>query len=92
MRGGNQLFVMLRPHALDRWREYVGWGQNKQVTAEVKRHLWSALKTGMKIDHTGAAQLKIRSGLYAVVRPELTGGWAIVTFHQGTFKNEKDIN
>lgn len=73
---------------MDRWRKYVGPANRAKVTTEVRTHLFAALKDpdGLKIDGTGAGHVQIRTNLWAVVVPELTGGWAVVTFHRGEYR------
>jgi len=83
-----RLPIIITPHALSRWREYVGPDEVRAVKNKVRRHLVAFLKVGVPVDHTGAIQLELRPKLWAVVVPELTGGWAVLTFHRGEYFGE----
>jgi hypothetical protein len=75
--------LVITPHAKSRYIEYEGYANIKKVTRILKSKLGAELKRGLRVDKTGASQIKIHEGLYAVVKPELTGWWTVVTFHTG---------
>lgn len=82
--------IKLEPHALERWREHVGKEKKRQIEEEVRRHLIPTLKMGLPADLSVRKKqsewgflLRLRPHLFAVVKPEMLGGWAVVTFHVG---------
>jgi len=83
-----QLPITIMPHAMSRWREYVGPEEARVIAREVRRHLVAFLRCGVPVDHTGAVQLQLRPRLWAVAVPEITGGWAVLTFHRGEYFRE----
>lgn len=65
-------------HARDRWRQLCMVGNPEYITAKC---LFDALKRGAVPDKQGAVHVWVGNEVYAVVVPELSGGWGIVTFY-----------
>ncbi len=53
-------------------------GNCEYITAKC---LFDALKRGTRPDKDGAVHVYVGNEVYAVVMPELVGGWSIVTFY-----------
>lgn len=77
------MYIHVKGHAANRWREYVGPSAVREIARTVRRHLMAALKSGISIDSTGVGHIQIKPNLWAVVVPEI-GRWVVITFHQGT--------
>ncbi len=84
------LRLSIAPHALERWWRYIGPDKEDKIRSEVKRHLIATLQVGLPADLSVTREpgdwgflLRLRPQLFAVVKPEALGGWAVVTFHVG---------
>ncbi|RJX18523.1 MAG: hypothetical protein C4570_06495 [Ammonifex sp.] len=75
--------VIVSSHALARWLDYVGNTTGKHLARRVRRHLQEALRQGMEVDKTGAGHVEVKPGIWAVIVPEVEGGYSVVTFHRG---------
>ena len=91
------LKLSIAPHALERWRLYIGPDKEDKIRDEVKRHLLATLQVGLPADLSVNREpgdwgflLRLRPQLFAVVKPEVLGGWAVVTFHIGEIMKKRE--
>lgn len=72
------IIIQATDHARKRWKQLNMEDNPEYVTG---CRLFDALKKGAMPDKYGAIHVYIRDEVWAVVMPELWGGWSIVTFY-----------
>lgn len=70
--------IILSAHAIQRWHERVGWDKPMRMQGKLRNAISSALKRGVNV-RNGTATINVVPGLRAVVAPNLTGGWIVIT-------------
>jgi hypothetical protein len=75
------MYVDISNHAYNRWLEYCGNKKKTQLAALVERHLYAALRQGAELEKE-AVQLEINRHIKAVVIPQKSGGWKVLTFYE----------
>ena len=73
--------INISPHAHGRWNEYCSNIKRTKLAAIVEKHLFTALRQGA-IVQANAIQLDINRHIKAVVIPQKSGGWKVLTFYE----------
>ncbi len=68
--------VYITEHAKDRANERCG---KKIKPSKLRMHIQGTLRAGAPVDDNGAIKVDLGDGISAICKPELRGGWAVIT-------------
>lgn len=71
--------VRLSAHAFERWKLRVGPAKRASIATKIKARIAVELKLGAEVNQSGALEIKVMPGVWAICYPSLMGGWVVAT-------------